>query len=202
MVNSGRALPRCELPDHDVLLGLQIGHAMALDVADGGVGGQLVERAVRHHEPLGRQLRRGLALGPAHLRVQLLDEVAGVRRRRRGGSIAGLQVHGRQRLGPAAGEHGPSLDAHRDDLRVPGRTIPQGGAHGEGAAQPGHRPELRVVEREAGVDPAHAVHERDALHAVVHAFQRFPVLELHRGIHGSLRRSERLVLIQGRAVLR
>ena len=194
-------LARRELGDHAAAGRLQVGDAMGLHVPDRWVLADLLERAVGNDGALGGQRLGAFALGVAHLRVQRHhEEVRVVAGGARGGD-AGLEVDGRHLLTAAPGQHGPALDANVGDLGAPRPPVPDDRAHGERAHESRGRPALGVVEREPGIDPSHAVDERDALDAVVDTLDRLPVVGLDGRVDRALGGGERVVVIERGAVV-
>ena len=137
-----RALTGRELGDDRVVIGFQVGDAVALHVADRGVGGEVVERPVGDHEALGGERGGGFAFSAAHLGVQLHHETAGILGRAGGGVDPGFQRDGRHLLLAAAGQHRPPFDPNRGDLGATGGAVPSGGAHGERPHEPGVGPAI------------------------------------------------------------
>ncbi len=202
MQNMGVRWPGRQLGDDRVAVRFQVGDAVALDVAHGGMGGEVVQGAVGHDEAVAGEGGGRLALGASHLRVQRNHEQTRVIGGARGGADARVQVDRGHLLVASFGQHGPAFDAHRVDRRPPGCPIPDRGPDRERADQARRGSRHRVIQREPGVDTTHSVDERHPVDAIVCALERFPVIALHGGIDRAFGGGEGFILIEGCAVVR
>ena len=159
-----RALARAQRPTTAIVLRLEVGHAVALDVPTTSCGAELVQRAVGEDEaPRRRATARARPSARAHPRLQRMHERVAVAVSR-SSSVSIRRLSGRLRgnsSSRAAGEHGPPLARARRRRPTASRRGPTGPRRRERAAHARNRAGDGVVDRESGVDAADAVHERD-----------------------------------------
>ena len=182
-MNSGVRCPGASCADDGVVLGRQVGDAVALDVADRRAG--RAGRSAARPRPRSSRPASAEAVSPSARRIRVCSSTI-----RRDGIVAtrvvvvlyaGSRSTAGSCSGAAAREHRPALHAHRGDLGATARSGPTRVAPTANVPQiPGIGSGDRVVQREPGVDPPDAVDERHLLDAVVHAFERLPVVGLDR----------------------
>ena len=182
IVNSGVRCPGRELGDDGVLLGRQVRHAVALDVADDRAAARAACSAGRRR-PRSASAASADASSPSARRIRVWSSLDQVRRDRRT-AWSRCGTAGSSATAGSSSARPPARTAHRSTrtsvISRPALVpVPDAWRRPRTSRRsPGVGPAAGSSSSQPSVDPSHPVHERHLIDAVVDALQRLPIGQL------------------------